>query len=69
MNHQKRRKKSHAEKRGKDKKDKSGNESKDEEKPADQNAKSNIEDLTEHFKHLELQLGERKGQQSQPPKT
>ncbi len=63
------RKKSHAEKRGKDKKDKSGNESKDEEKPADQNAKSNIEDLTEHFKHLELQLGERKGQQSQPPKT
>src|SRR5258708_16320653 len=63
------RKKSHAEKRGEDKKDKGGNELKDEEKPVDQNAKSNIEDLTECFKRLELQLGERKGQQSQPPKT
>src|SRR5260221_12904196 len=45
-------------------------EPKDEEKPAmDQHVQMNIEDLADRFKCLELKLGERSGQQSQPPRT
>ena len=63
-------KKSHVEKRVEEKKDKGIKELKEEEKPVvDQNVQSNIEDLADCFKRLELKLGERTGQQSQPPKT
>ena len=50
--------------------EKNAKEPKDEEKPAtDQHVQTNIEDLADRFKRLELKLGERSGQQSQPPRT
>src|SRR5258708_18810260 len=50
--------------------EKSAKESKEEEKPSSEPIVTpNIEDLAERFKHLELKLGERGGQLSQPPKT
>jgi len=50
--------------------EKNAKEPKDEEKPAtDQHVQMNIEDLANHFKRLELKLGERSGQQSQPLRT
>ncbi len=53
-----------------EKHEKSAKESKEEEKPSSEPiATPNIEDLAERFKHLELKLGERGGQLSQPPKT
>jgi len=49
---------------------KSAKESKEEEKPSSEPIVTpNIEDLVERFKCLELKLGERGGQSSQPPKT
>src|SRR5260221_4292964 len=45
-------------------------ESKEEEKPpSDHLAQTNIDDLAECFRHLELKLGEWGGSQTQPPKT
>ena len=53
-----------------EKHEKSAKELKEEEKPSSEPiATLNIEDLAEHFKHLELKLGERGRQSSQPPKT
>src|SRR5258708_6054415 len=50
--------------------EKNAKEPKDEERPAtDQHVQTNIEDLANRFKRLELKLGERSGQQSQPPRT
>src|SRR5258705_9288055 len=52
-----------------EKHEKSAKELKEEEKPSSEPiATPNIEDLAERFKHLELKLGERGGQSSQPPK-
>ncbi len=49
--------------------EKSAKELKEEEKPPSEPiATPNIEDLAEHFKRLELKLGERGGQSSQSPK-
>ncbi len=49
--------------------EKSVKESKDKEKPSSEpTVTPNIEDLAEHFKWLELKLGERGGQLSQSPK-
>ena len=64
------RKKSRGKKGRGDKKDKSPKESRDEEKaPSELNTQTNIDDLAERFKRLELKLGKRDRQSSQPPKV